>query len=594
MIKTKLHIVLISLLSILLFAGLYLFFKASISDFVQVNISTKSLNNTENQLIYSNSDLKDKSNIKIERNTIMASQFYKNYSYYVNDFEHVKEMVFYLGDTANTIFVDKITFVHFVNSTKDTLYQWSPMDSISNLFIVFNNAILASHTSRYIEIQSTKEGARTHLNFEEVLKRHTVKNNYILQSKLLLASFLITFFIILTIVKAPAGVAKMRFDVSWSSTSFLVYAFAIVIFIFFLNSIVRLIPDMPNRENRTLSQLPKLNPKTFFVYPEQFNTYTDEHYAFRNRLFFVNSILHAKLLRESSLADKVILGKKYWFFHNEENSINDFRRLTKIDTAEINNVIRIMNSRIQWLKNRNIKYYIITPPNKERIYPEFMPDAYFKVNNYGHNRLDFYKEYIKANTKAIIIDPTDSLYEAKKYKDVYYSTDTHWNLYGGFIGYHCFMNELIKDFPMVKPVPEKDFIISEQFISEGDLASMLALQNIYRRKEYAFTFIDTNKKLLPSSPSEIVLRYTNNKTVDSSNLKLVMFRDSYSNYLIPFFNLHFKQATYIWNYEFMSEVIDQEKPDVVVFESLERFMAYALTIPNTPMMDLEVKQKNSY
>jgi hypothetical protein len=44
----------------------------------------------------------------------------------------------------------------------------------------------------------------------------------------------------------------------------------------------------------------------------------------------------------------------------------------------------------------------------------------------------------------------------------------------------------------------------------------------------------------------------------------------------------------------MSEVIDQEKPDVVVFESLERFMAYALTIPNTPMMDLEVKQKNSY
>jgi alginate O-acetyltransferase complex protein AlgJ len=59
-----------------------------------------------------------------------------------------------------------------------------------------------------------------------------------------------------------------------------------------------------------------------------------------------------------------------------------------------------------------------------------------------------------------------------------------------------------------------------------------------------------------------------------------MYRDSYANYLIPFLNQHFKDATYIWSYEFTPSLIEELKPDVVIFETLQRFMPYAFLTLN--------------
>jgi len=120
---------------------------------------------------------------------------------------------------------------------------------------------------------------------------------------------------------------------------------------------------------------------------------------------------------------------------------------------------------------------------------------------------------------------------------------------------------------------------------------MLALNSIYKRKEYSFTFKDSTKELGHLSSSDIILRFDNPKVLDSSNLKLVMFRDSYANYLIPFLNMHFKKAVYVWNYEFMNQLVEEEKPNIVVFESLERFLSYSLSMPNPPAVDAELTQK---
>jgi len=57
-----------------------------------------------------------------------------------------------------------------------------------------------------------------------------------------------------------------------------------------------------------------------------------------------------------------------------------------------------------------------------------------------------------------------------------------------------------------------------------------------------------------------------------SDLKMVIFRDSYTVYLRPFLNEHFSRSSYMWTPLFHPEVIDTEKPDIVIHEVMERFI----------------------
>jgi hypothetical protein len=49
-----------------------------------------------------------------------------------------------------------------------------------------------------------------------------------------------------------------------------------------------------------------------------------------------------------------------------------------------------------------------------------------------------------------------------------------------------------------------------------------------------------------------------------------MLRDSFTSHLAPFVSEHFRRAVYLWQRSFDYEVIEREKPDVVIEEFGER------------------------
>jgi hypothetical protein len=57
----------------------------------------------------------------------------------------------------------------------------------------------------------------------------------------------------------------------------------------------------------------------------------------------------------------------------------------------------------------------------------------------------------------------------------------------------------------------------------------------------------------------------------SCTRRLLMFRDSYAIYWLPYFGHNFRHVTYIWDYWDRS-LIEREQPDVVVDELLERHL----------------------
>ena len=179
-----------------------------------------------------------------------------------------------------------------------------------------------------------------------------------------------------------------------------------------------------------------------------------------------------------------------------------------------------------------------------------------------------------------MLDPTDSLQHYSNLKDVYYSTDTHWNMFGAWVGYNYLLNEIRKDFPCLHPIEYNDLTVTDSFNNHGDLAGMLELEDVYRRKEYTVSLKDTTHALVYPPIANIIMNFKNEKLIDSCNLTLLMFRDSYSNYLIPFLNLHFKEATYVWSYDFLHEFIEEKKPDIVILEVQQRAMIYGLENKN--------------
>ena len=56
----------------------------------------------------------------------------------------------------------------------------------------------------------------------------------------------------------------------------------------------------------------------------------------------------------------------------------------------------------------------------------------------------------------------------------------------------------------------------------------------------------------------------NNYQVDKPSL--LMYRDSFGNYLISYLNNNFNRCTYLWTPLFYPTIIEKEKPDIVIQE----------------------------
>jgi hypothetical protein len=193
------------------------------------------------------------------------------------------------------------------------------------------------------------------------------------------------------------------------------------------------------------------------------------------------------------------------------------------------------------------------------------------------SRLDQVISYLKKYSNLKIIDLRSELFKEKEHYLLYYKTDTHWNDFGAFFAYRTVINEIKDEYPQIKPLVLTDFYLKKQIANGGDLASMLSMSDSLKEEKYVLV----SKKEIkakdgsignyqdPSAPGmPTVIKVTNDKNLP----KLVMFRDSFSTSLIPYFSENFCRSSYFWTSSFKPEVILKEKPNIVILETVERFI----------------------
>lgn len=310
---------------------------------------------------------------------------------------------------------------------------------------------------------------------------------------------------------------------------------------------------------------------------------------------------------------KIIIGKEDFLFlgNSFNNIINKSTGSYRPSFDEINNWTNKLKDLQNWYENRGIKFIIAIAPNKHSIYNEKLP------NGLQYNGLTLTDDIVKSSQLKNInmIDLRPILKEGKDGEVLYWRTDSHWNEKGASIAYESIINYL--NIKLKANIQKSEYSLIDGNRGGGDLAKLLKINTILAsdiEKNYAYKFknvfdickgnINKESGVLeeckdienPVIGINVQPQYTINKTMKDN--KLLLICDSFGEAPSQLYNSSFNE---IWKWHYghingqkLSEFVEINKPDVVIYQIVERALYESgittpmPTITEVPKPDIKI------
>ncbi|GBF48794.1 hypothetical protein LPTSP4_02940 [Leptospira ryugenii] len=344
-----------------------------------------------------------------------------------------------------------------------------------------------------------------------------------------------------------------------------------------INEFISIEPQIVLTENRQTADVPKFNG-SYTQYIREIESYYNDHFGFRNFLVFSANLITLKVFNESS-TDKVIIGKSGWIFFAGEQE--EFHKKEKIINIE-----NILQGLLHWknkFENLNIPFIFFIAPDKQTVYPEYLkyPQAEWKQVK----SLEIYNTQIQKELGSTFINTLPLLNDAKgKGKKLYFKADSHWNDIAAFEVYERVMDALLldKNLANIQKLKLQDCKV-ERRLYTGDLVRIFwGIGRLYDEFEF---FIDVpSKDFIKVTPfidhykdvpitKEFYVAENHSKLNTRNQKTLLAVRDSQFIPMIPLFAESFSKVILINVWEdnaSIERIIALEKPDAVLFESVER------------------------
>lgn len=324
-------------------------------------------------------------------------------------------------------------------------------------------------------------------------------------------------------------------------------------------------------ENRRPAPLPTMQiggpgwGYSIVSFPRRFERYWNDSFAFRWYLIRGHSLL--KLALGVSPSPKALVGRDGYLFYAAEQSVDYFRAVKPFTPAELARWRQDLEDRRAWLAARGIRYLVVVAPNKETIYPEFMPPVLRPVR--PQTRLDQLLAELRQHSDIDILDLRPALRAAKEHGRVYHKTDTHWNDAGAVVAADEILARTKDWFPELNAAP----MAGSLFVQEapgGDLARILALEDRYPEKRIEW---------VPSTPSRARQTHVAGAAASAINVtecngcggpRVVMNQDSFNTNLAPLLSERFSRIAFVDGTRLDHSLIEREKPALVIQEFVER------------------------
>jgi len=266
-------------------------------------------------------------------------------------------------------------------------------------------------------------------------------------------------------------------------------------------------------------------------------------------------------LREASgftELDKCYPGLDNWLFLGDKysQSVSKLRGGVFLSSVDLKRQIIRYKKMAEVARAVGAEFAIFIGPNKSSVYPEYLPSVVIPAPE------RFITPLLVSLQRAglQVYDPTDRLKQLKNKGLLYYRTDTHWNALGAyeaFEGFRIYMG--------LPPLPPLTLTESPDTMA-GDLIGIGGYYNFPLSPGDKFNL----NWHTPPEWREENGRYLNARATTDKSVWL--FRDSFSDALMPYLAATFKEIKLFWAWwEDIEAILDahETKPDLIILERVE-------------------------
>ncbi len=266
-------------------------------------------------------------------------------------------------------------------------------------------------------------------------------------------------------------------------------------------------------------------------------------------------------------ADYTILGRFDWLFYRGNASVSYYRGTNLLTEEEMAAALAKLRKLQDVCDEKQITLRFMVMPNKEQVYPEYMPTYEIAETVKRDERL---AAYIRENSEIEFLYPLEELKAGKMYYDTYYQYDTHWNNVGSFVGVQVLRQSLglsTTTFSDWEMTPTEDTM--KGLIATGGLDASNYPPDVDYVIDYkpdvSVTFTEGTAGLDLSTP---VYRA---ESEAENDCRFVMIGDSFRLGMIPYLEKDFSEIC-LAHRDNVSEVkADVQEADILVVSAVERF-----------------------
>jgi len=354
-------------------------------------------------------------------------------------------------------------------------------------------------------------------------------------------------------------------------------AFTVLIFFPFVNGKVWLLKDIENTENRQPAAKPEFDIKHPNAYPGKFDKYYSDNFTLRQRFIKYYNNLNLVVFKKSPMPDQVIIGDDGWLF-SAGNEIDAYRGKHSLSTDELEAFRLELEYRKQYLGERGCEFYFLVAPVKHNIYHDYLPASMFRLSKQSWG--EQLNDYLSEKSSIKLIDIYKTFQKSKKHGLMYFKLDNHWNKKGAFFAAQEVLNCLRKDFPLLDSLSYSDYIIKDSISHGGNIAGMLSNTQLFKDSVFELVpkggFKSEEYQKVGYPPVEGFPYPWEHETVrvikGSDKPKILIISDSYGGNIFPYISDCFGRSVKIfdsWQYKLNEDIVNTEKPDVVLLIVLE-------------------------
>ena len=331
-------------------------------------------------------------------------------------------------------------------------------------------------------------------------------------------------------------------------------------------------PTTVSTENKVMSEFPDIKNKEgglnldFF---QELEEYFNEHFAFRNELVYADAMIQTSIFHVSNV-DTVLYGTDGWLYYS--STLDDYLGNHRMSERQVYNLAHNLSLVQQYVEQNGSDFVLVVPPYNHTLYGENMPYYDSCIVDETHNI-----DVLTPKLQELDVHYADLLSLFRSEDEVLYlKRDSHWNGKGAVMAYHCMMDTLgyaHKDY--------EDSPVTRTKSEDGDLNRML--YTLYGEKELNYKYDIMQEYVYANdvkSVEDVWIETEMHGGNGSENGRLLMFRDSFGNTLIPLIANQFEKAWFTKEVPYgLESLMEQYHPDTVIFEKVERNLLEYIKMP---------------